>query len=90
MRWRVAERPRGDGASKDILRWITHAPEGDVVDDYTTLVWQPLCQVNSGAQTGQMLQEAYHSAVGRRDDDKRHQVGAIRDVSSSPPEIEAR
>jgi hypothetical protein len=34
----------GDGASKDILRWITHAPEGDVVDDYTTLVWQPLCR----------------------------------------------
>jgi hypothetical protein len=34
----------GDGASKDILRWITHAPEGDVVDDYTTLVWHPLCR----------------------------------------------
>jgi integrase len=34
----------GDGASKDIRRWITHAPEGDVVDDYTTLVWQPLCR----------------------------------------------
>jgi hypothetical protein len=33
-----------DGASKDILRWITHAPEGDVVDDYTTLVWVPLCR----------------------------------------------
>jgi hypothetical protein len=34
----------GDGASKDILRWITHAPEGDVIDDYTTLVWKPLCR----------------------------------------------
>jgi integrase len=34
----------GDGASKDILRWITHAPEGDVMDDYTTLVWKPLCR----------------------------------------------
>jgi integrase len=34
----------GDGASKDILRSITHAPEGDVVDDYTTLVWNPLCR----------------------------------------------
>lgn len=31
----------GDGASKDILRWITHAPEGDLIDDYTTLVWRP-------------------------------------------------
>ncbi len=34
----------GDGASKDILRWTTHAPEGDVIDDYTTLVWNPLCR----------------------------------------------
>lgn len=34
----------GDDASKDILRWITHAPEGDVVDDYMTLVWLPLCR----------------------------------------------
>jgi hypothetical protein len=29
---------------KGILRFITHAPEGDVIDDYTTLVWKPLCR----------------------------------------------
>lgn len=40
----------GDGASKDILRWITHAPEGDVIDDYTTLVWNPLCREVSRLQ----------------------------------------
>ena len=34
----------GGGASKDILRWTTHSPEGDVMDDYTTLVWAPLCR----------------------------------------------
>jgi hypothetical protein len=28
-----------DGASRDILRWITDAPEGDVIDDYATLVF---------------------------------------------------
>ena len=26
-----------DGARKDVLRWITHGPEGDIVDLYTTL-----------------------------------------------------
>jgi hypothetical protein len=35
----------GDGARKDILRWVTHTrPRSDTVDDYTTLVWQPLCE----------------------------------------------
>jgi integrase len=34
---------RGDGASKDILRWVTHGPTGDIVDDYTTLPWPALC-----------------------------------------------
>ena len=26
-----------DGARRDILRWITHGPEGDIVSAYTTL-----------------------------------------------------
>lgn len=34
----------GHGASKDILRWITHAPQDDVIDDSTTLVWKALCR----------------------------------------------
>ena len=29
---------------KDILRWITHGPEGDIVDLYTTLPWHTLCE----------------------------------------------
>src|SRR5204862_5005201 len=28
---------RADGARPDILRWVTHGPTGDIVDDYTTL-----------------------------------------------------
>lgn len=35
---------RGGGASKDLLRWVTHGPEGDVVDDYTTPPWHSLCE----------------------------------------------
>ena len=33
-----------DGARKDILRWVTHGPEGDIVDLYTTLPWHTLCE----------------------------------------------
>jgi len=33
-----------DGGRKDILRWITHGPKGDVFDDYTTLPWPALCE----------------------------------------------
>jgi integrase len=33
-----------DGARKDILRWVSHGPVGDIVDLYTTLPWQTLCE----------------------------------------------
>ena len=33
-----------DGARKDVLRWVTHGPEGDIVDLYTTLPWATLCE----------------------------------------------
>lgn len=35
---------RADGARPDILRWATHGPTGDIVDDYTTLPWATLCE----------------------------------------------
>jgi hypothetical protein len=35
---------RADGARADILRWATHGPTGDIVDDYTTLPWPALCE----------------------------------------------
>ena len=34
---------RGDGASKDILRWATHGPSGDIVDAYTSMPWPAIC-----------------------------------------------
>ena len=33
-----------DGARKDILRWISHGPEGDLVSLYTSLPWTALCE----------------------------------------------
>jgi hypothetical protein len=33
-----------DGARKDLLRWVTHGPEGDQMDDYTTPPWEALCR----------------------------------------------
>jgi len=31
------------GARKDILRWVTHGPTGDIMDLYTTLPWPAVC-----------------------------------------------
>ena len=33
-----------DGARKDILRWISHGPTGDIMDLYTTLPWNARCE----------------------------------------------
>jgi alkylated DNA nucleotide flippase Atl1 len=35
---------RAGGASKDLLEWVTHGPPNDVIDGYTTLPWETLCQ----------------------------------------------
>lgn len=35
---------QADGARKDVLRWVTHGPSGDVFDAYTTLPWSALCE----------------------------------------------
>ena len=32
------------GASKDILRWVTHGSAQDIVDQYTTIPWPALCE----------------------------------------------
>ena len=35
----------GDGGRPDVLRWVTHSrPKAHTIDDYTTLVWNPLCE----------------------------------------------
>ncbi len=47
-------------ANDNILRWITHGPEGDIVSLYTTLPWTALCEevakLNIGLRTGQLLE----------------------------------
>src|SRR5258708_1719425 len=35
---------RSDGARKDVLEWVTHGPRGNIVDLYTTLPWELLCE----------------------------------------------
>ena len=49
-----------DGARRDILRWITHGPEGDIVSLYTSLPWAALCEevtkLNIGLRAGQLLE----------------------------------
>jgi hypothetical protein len=61
-----------DGARKDILRWVTHGPEGDIVDLYTTLPWQTLCEevaklrIHEPRTEGQVLEmPKYANSQGR-------------------------
>jgi integrase len=35
---------RDDGAARDVIRWVTHPPDGDILDAYTTPAWSLLCQ----------------------------------------------
>ena len=51
---------QADGARRDILRWITHGPEGDIVSDYTTLPFETLCEevmkLKIGILGGQLIE----------------------------------
>lgn len=35
---------REDGARKDLLRLVTHGPEGDIIDIYSEMPWASLCE----------------------------------------------
>jgi integrase len=41
---------RTGGAHKDILRWVTHGPEADIMDSYTTPGWPTLCATISAIE----------------------------------------
>lgn len=63
-----------DGARKEILRWVSHGPEGDIVDVYTTLPWATLCgevaklkiRLLEGMVVPLAATRSYGSATGRR------------------------
>src|SRR5216684_1832273 len=59
---------QADGARKDILRWITHGPEGDIVSLYTTLPWDALCaevaKLRVELREGRLLEFPKVAAVG--------------------------
>jgi hypothetical protein len=59
---------QADGARKDILRWITHGPEGDIVSLYTTLPWDALCaevaKLGIDLREGRVLKFPKVAAVG--------------------------
>jgi integrase len=43
---------RADGANKDLLRWVTHGPSGDIMDLYTSPEWASLCEQVSKLRVG--------------------------------------
>ena len=60
-----------DGARKDILRWVTHGPSGDIMDLYTTLPWTAYCEevakLRVGLRQGKLV--ALPKAVNAREVD---------------------
>lgn len=39
---------RGDGAdATGLLKWVTHGPQGEIIDEYTTPEWSKLCEAVS-------------------------------------------
>jgi integrase len=59
---------QANGARKDILRWVTHGPEGDIVSLYTTLPWAALCdevvKLRVELREGRVLEFPKVAAVG--------------------------
>jgi hypothetical protein len=51
---------RADGAVADTLHFATHGPDGDIMDDYTTLPWPALCaevaKVRINLREGKLLE----------------------------------
>lgn len=82
------------GAPKHVLRWITHGPEGDIVDLYTTIPWGALCAAVDafalplGTVTGGVT--ATVEAPGIERGANHNPVGSSRTLSSSGWVVEGR
>jgi hypothetical protein len=76
---------RAGGASKDLLEWVTHGPPGDVIDGYTTLPWETLCQqvecIKIERREGKLIELPRTAAVGS---------GAASEASISGPRSQVR
>jgi integrase len=50
---------RDDGANRDVLRWVTHAPPREAFDTYTTFAWGTVCaevaRLRVGLKTGEVV-----------------------------------
>jgi integrase len=59
---------RADGAVADTLHFATHGPDGEIMDDYTTLPWPALCaevaKVRISLREGKLLEMPARVAVG--------------------------
>jgi len=59
---------RADGAVADTLHFATHGPDGDIMDDYTTMPWPALCaevaKVRISLREGKILEMPIAVAAG--------------------------
>lgn len=60
---------RAGGARPDILKWATHGPSGDIIDIYTSLPWDTICEavaclkIDLRQQTASEVSAENHSNV---------------------------
>ncbi len=78
-----------DGARKDVLKWVTHGPPGDIMDLYTTLPWSALCEAVSCLRIdlleGKLIELPRAVAVGAEAD-----FGTVLGTVESPVAISER
>jgi integrase len=49
-----------DGARRDYLKWITHGPDGSIMDEYNTPPWDGLCEAVSKLRISLRIGEITH------------------------------
>ncbi len=80
---------QADGARKDILRWVTHGPDGDIVSLYTTLPWATLCEevakLKIGLRKGTLIALPKAANSGGGDGDLLHPLLQTHRVNEKAP-----
>jgi integrase len=56
---------REDGARKDLLRLVTHGPEGDIIDIYSEMPWASLCEEVAKLKLGPPVPAIYELGEGQ-------------------------
>jgi hypothetical protein len=78
-----------DGASKDVIRWITHPRPTDVFDMYITVSWKALCEavncIQVEVKTGEIV--ALHPAEDPRNSNRIATEAGSKQANEKGPQL---